>query len=92
MSVCKDCIHYEICDKYVAPNESFPEVDGCKAFKAKTDVVEVRHGEWVKKDLNNPLYESKQAPHCSICGEMSFIRYKYCPNCGAKMDGERGEE
>lgn len=41
MSVCKDCIHYEICDKYVSPNESFPEVDGCKCFKASADAVKV---------------------------------------------------
>ena len=44
-------------------------------------------GEWVVKDLNNPLYESKKAPHCSACGYMSFITYAYCPNCGAKMKG-----
>ena len=56
------------------------------------DVVEVRHGEWAVKDLNNSLYESKKAPHCSVCNYMSFIRYDYCPNCGAKMDGERREE
>ena len=42
MSICKDCIHYEICSPYVAPNESFPEVEGgCRCFKAKADVVEV---------------------------------------------------
>lgn len=41
MSICKDCIHYEICSPYVAPDESFPEVDGCKCFKAKSDMVEV---------------------------------------------------
>lgn len=42
MSICKDCIHYEICDEYVAPNESFPEVEGgCRCFKDKADVVEV---------------------------------------------------
>ena len=45
-------------------------------------------GEWATKDLNNPLYESKKAPHCSNCEYMSFIRYDYCPNCGAKMKGE----
>ena len=44
-------------------------------------------GEWIVKDLNNPRYESKKAPHCSICGYMNFIRYDYCPNCGAKMKG-----
>ena len=42
MGICKDCIHYEICDTYVAPNESFPEVEGgCRCFKAKADMVEV---------------------------------------------------
>ena len=55
------------------------------------DVVEVRHGEWAKKDLNNPLYESKKAPYCSVCNYISFIRYDYCPNCGAKMDGAKCE-
>ena len=38
---CKDCIHYGICDPYVAPNESFPEVGGCKCFVSTADVVEV---------------------------------------------------
>lgn len=34
MKQCKDCIHYEICDPYVSPAESFPEVKGgCKCFK-----------------------------------------------------------
>ena len=39
MAQCKDCIHYEICDEYVSPCESFPEVDGCKCFLNKADVV-----------------------------------------------------
>lgn len=47
-------------------------------------------GEWIVKDLKNPMYESKKAPHCSNCGYMSFIRYDYCPNCGAKMKGGAG--
>ena len=57
------------------------------------DVAEVRRGAWVKKDVTEMLYgdipyESKKAPHCSVCNYMSFIRYRYCPECGAKMDGE----
>ena len=39
MAQCKDCIHYEICDEYVSPCESFPEVDGCKCFLNKADIV-----------------------------------------------------
>ena len=47
------------------------------------DVVEVKHGKW-KKSGNEKT--------CSAC---KFIYYSnnddfnYCPNCGAKMDGER---
>lgn len=27
---------------------------------------------------------------CSVCGniEAAFVRWKYCPNCGARMDGK----
>lgn len=26
---------------------------------------------------------------CSVCHDNTMIDYKYCPECGAKMDGER---
>jgi hypothetical protein len=38
---CKDCVHYEVCDPYVSPNECFPEVGGCKCFKPKSRFVEL---------------------------------------------------
>lgn len=72
--------------------QNTPHIDGdttmqCveRAMKAApaADVVEVRHGEWKKRGN-----EKK----CSVC---DFIYYSnndewtYCPNCGAKMDGER---
>lgn len=53
------------------------------------DVVKVRHGHW--------LLDSSGAEFCSECGEYPFDdgEYhisgwlsKYCPNCGARMDGE----
>ena len=57
------------------------------------DVVEVRHGEWIDKPTG--AYSRMQS-WCSACGKHSGIggiesnRHKpYCPNCGAKMDGER---
>lgn len=56
------------------------------------DVVEVRHGEW--KICSDGYY-----PYCSRCRYEPEIstRYRnnltpYCPNCGAKMDGERKEK
>ena len=49
------------------------------------DVVEVKHGTWIH-DYNN-VYG------CSECLERETMSPKkpknYCPNCGAKMDGER---
>ena len=58
------------------------------------DVVEVKHGEWRK-----PLGDDgsgwncggvvKQILGCSCCGHFyQNAPYNYCPNCGAKMDGE----
>ena len=53
------------------------------------DVAPVRHGHWIKND-----------PHCdglaflwncSECGEESDEGYRYCPACGARMDGENDE-
>ena len=58
---------------------------------ATADVVEVKHGEWIKLDgewreqgTNKPLIIHQ----CSFC--CTFYQnapYNYCPNCGAKMDG-----
>ena len=57
------------------------------------DVVEVKHGYWIDKPSGRYLHI---ASWCSVCGNKSGIggiesnRHKpYCPNCGAKMDGER---
>jgi hypothetical protein len=66
-------------------------VETCPA----ADVVEVVHGYWIDKCTG--AYGRMQS-WCSACGKHSGIggiesnRHKpYCPNCGAKMDGERKE-
>lgn len=57
----------------------------CIEAQPTADVAEVRHGEW-KRD-------KKFNPYCSVCGEdpwsalIAETHLKYCPNCGAKMDG-----
>lgn len=53
------------------------------------DAIPVRHGKWIRwRDLNG-IKRCK----CSECivsyGNMDT---PYCPNCGAKMDGERKEK
>ena len=54
------------------------------------DVVEVRHGEWVVCGAFDDFLK------CSLCHNdypwMQVANYNYCPNCGAKMDGERKDD
>lgn len=54
------------------------------------DAVEVVHGRWIKKTADCVYYYA-----CSECGEPVLRNQwgcdffsEYCPNCGAKMDGE----
>lgn len=55
------------------------------------EVVEVRHGEWLK--TNSRLAEMT----CSLCGFTYYGEHDvecmsaFCPECGAKMDGERSK-
>ena len=57
------------------------------------DVVEVVHGEWLEVQYT---YFGAKRYECSQCRDDEFwkkryieIKENYCPNCGAKMDGER---
>lgn len=48
------------------------------------DVVEVVYGEWIRQD------ETFTRFMCSECGTKNHnIRWRYCPNCGAKMDEKK---
>lgn len=66
-----------------------------RAVNPTVDAVEVVHGEWTCDSEDG--FENYDW-HCSQCG--GSIPYRcgnpkftnYCPNCGAKMDGERKEK
>lgn len=69
--------------------------------KAPTaDVVEVRHGEWKYHECVSSYDGCISGYACSVCGAFVEDEYfeaeeyhkKFCPNCGAKMDGERRED
>ena len=56
--------------------------------------AEVKPGKWEKSDIPNEKFR------CSVCGgacwyydyDCEVAKSRYCPNCGAKMDGERIEQ
>jgi rubrerythrin len=95
---CGDCIHADVCEQNPLHTEfSRDNPAYCEGFKDKSKLVEVVHGRWNmdKLEMGNP-YDGNNTMlvdigNCSVCGhrcEMLPIM-NYCPNCGAKMDGER---
>jgi hypothetical protein len=99
MATCYDCIHCDACsDAGDAGYSSLKEdVTKCKHFKNKADFAEVKHGEWLlivnRSDYLEP--PSCDTAKCSVCQkkiDVSETGFKYCPHCGAKMDGGRTSE
>lgn len=81
-----DALVKELSDKYIVPVDEATR--GVAAFmgiqtrqainNAPTIEAEpVKHGRWIKTDF----YFEK----CSNCGDLGLRGFRYCPNCGAKM-------
>lgn len=52
------------------------------------DAEPVRHGRWGDYQINgydglHPIYEVP----CRLCNKYARFKYRFCPHCGAKMDG-----
>lgn len=56
------------------------------------DVVEVKHGRWVQVICHEEFedgFVDRVKECCSVCHAPNWRRTSnYCPNCGARMDGE----
>ena len=53
------------------------------------EISRVRHGRWVEQEK----YTFGVMYDCSICNDLILDNghsWNYCPNCGAKMDGDDG--
>lgn len=91
MAECKRCVSEKVCRYNDGHNLYCKEDYECPHFKNKDDVAEVKHGEWII----NSSYLDVDDCHCSLCDQIMItgagIRKNYCPNCGAKMDGDKNE-
>lgn len=90
-------ISVEIAKKALADSNLIPRyAENCKPITDRiidsltaADVEPVRHGRWLKcfEDWRQQIEGSK----CSACGfeyyGTGISRFRYCPGCGAKMDG-----
>lgn len=48
----------------------------------KADLQPVKHGKWIEDSILTTFYT------CSNCKSYRYNKYDYCPNCGARMDGD----
>lgn len=82
---CADCDNWnEVKCRACQFDDAMIKIDSAPA----ADVVEVVHGEWIESHVPDSILDE-----CSICHfDCGAYSFKYCPNCGAKMDGERKEE
>ena len=76
-------------------------VDAMKSFiknRPAADVAPVVHGRWIEQE--GPMLDVYYT--CSACKEDFYIEttgytekdlflYTYCPNCGARMDGDSND-
>ena len=69
------------------------DLDGCQDSTAMRMAIEalerqrVAHKEWVQYDAKPYIGNY----NCSLCWAIIYEYYKYCPNCGAKMEEESFE-
>lgn len=88
LSILNDLVN-DCTDKEDFYNLAFDEIDKASA----ADVVPVVHGRWIR--FKEPDSETGYIHmRCSVCtaywSDPSHAdHFRYCPNCGAKMDGER---
>ena len=72
--------------------ESEKSYDRCLVYRQPTvDAVEVVHGRWIEKIdiVASYLAECEEFFYeCSVCNTPNFGESPYCPNCGAKRDGD----
>lgn len=83
------------CSTLLTPTEFAEYLDEIEP----ADVAPVRHGKWIETQVEtgDPFgggnYYTIDVYACSECGEMFDISEarNYCPNCGARMDGDTNE-
>lgn len=60
-----------------------------RSINTSYDVETVRHGRWIYHP--DGLFPAESTQECSCCHEEEYFTLyneNYCPNCGARMDGD----
>ena len=72
--------------KHLSYHSEHAEIVPIRIVENSVDAVKVVHGWWEDVSLRFTQVKEK----CSVCGGIVYeVHFKFCPHCGAKMDGER---
>ena len=69
---------------------AFESIIECLKLEPTVDAVEVKHGRWERVEEFEFISGEYVTTgyHCDKCGFYYKKKSNYCPNCGAKMDGD----
>ena len=75
----------------IQDDELRPTLQSIRKFvnnRPAVDAEPVRHGRWGTYHITgyDGLHPTYTVP-CSECAYEAIFTYRYCPNCGARMDG-----
>ena len=84
MATCNDCIPKDVCYLIEHYGRDLCSNDACDKFLA----APVVRGHWIRQDESFTRFKCSN-PECGIENCSGFENY--CPNCGAKMDGNEAE-
>lgn len=90
VKLCADCVHEKACQMWNNRSISNKDASCCANFEQR-DVKSTKRAYWREQKLGLALVY-----RCSNCGSKDGVcmydDYKYCPDCGAKMDGVNDEQ
>jgi hypothetical protein len=86
---CKDCIHFAVCSPHTEPDESYPEVGGCPAFKSNDDFMEVVRCKDCKhyKPQSKSAHWNSKALYCCRSATVKMKPDDFC-SYGERREGE----
>ena len=80
----------ESCEKCAAEHEQLAK--WLEELKQRRKAEPVRHGRWIVKILPIGGGDKIRAYLCSECDRYTNMKFDFCPNCGARMDGGEGND